>query len=74
MVCFFLVTEKVYESESCTDSEEDFRSKVPVVGHKPPTGPAKREPKEERKGGKKGGAAASKANKQATIMGFFQKK
>ncbi|XP_054829730.1 DNA polymerase delta subunit 3 [Eublepharis macularius] len=68
-----MVTEKVYESESCSDSEEDFRSKPPAA-HKPPAGTARKEPKEDRKGTKKGAAAANKANKQASIMGFFQKK
>ncbi|KAL8191338.1 UNVERIFIED_CONTAM: DNA polymerase delta subunit 3 [Gekko kuhli] len=68
-----IVTEKVYESESCTDSDEDFRSK-PATAHKPPARTAKKEPKEDKKGTKKGVAAAGKANKQASIMGFFQKK
>nr|XP_060627276.1 DNA polymerase delta subunit 3 isoform X2 [Anolis sagrei ordinatus] len=68
-----MVTEKVYESESCTDSEEDFRSKPPSAP-KPPAGATKKEPKEEKKGAKKGVSVASKANKQASIMGFFLKK
>ncbi|XP_066475975.1 DNA polymerase delta subunit 3 isoform X2 [Tiliqua scincoides] len=68
-----MVTEKVYESESCTDSEDDFRSKPSAV-HRPSAGVAKKEPKEERKGARKGVTVPSKANKQASIMGFFQKK
>ncbi|XP_034971966.1 DNA polymerase delta subunit 3 [Zootoca vivipara] len=64
-----IVTEKVYESESCTDSEGDFRSK-PSAARKPPAGAAKKEPKEEKRGAKR----APKASKQASIMGFFQKK
>nr|XP_028581544.1 DNA polymerase delta subunit 3-like [Podarcis muralis] len=64
-----IVTEKAYESESCTDSEGDFRSK-PSAARKPPAGAAKKEPKEEKRGAKR----ATKANKQASIMGFFQKK
>ncbi|XP_062983284.1 DNA polymerase delta subunit 3 [Elgaria multicarinata webbii] len=68
-----IVTEKVYESESCTDSEDDFRSSRPAA-HKHPAGAAKKEAKEEKKNAKKGGAAASRANKQASIVGFFQKK
>ncbi|XP_061485105.1 DNA polymerase delta subunit 3 isoform X2 [Rhineura floridana] len=68
-----IVTEKAYESESCTDSEEEFRSKPPAT-HRRPAGAAKKDPKEEKKAAKRGGAAASKANKQASIMGFFQKK
>ncbi|XP_060091196.1 DNA polymerase delta subunit 3 [Heteronotia binoei] len=68
-----IVTEKVYESESCTDSGEEFRSR-PAAAHKPlPARTAKKEPKEDKKGTKKG-AATLKANKQASIMGFFQKK
>ncbi|XP_071612265.1 DNA polymerase delta subunit 3 isoform X2 [Heliangelus exortis] len=43
-----MVTEKVYESESCTDSEEDFKAKPPAA-HKPPAPPLKKEPKEEKK-------------------------
>lgn len=69
----FPVTEKVYESESCTDSEDDFRSK-PSALHRPSAGVAKKELREERKGARKGPAALGRANKQASIMGFFQKK
>uniref|UniRef100_A0A8D0LC62 DNA polymerase delta subunit 3 n=1 Tax=Sphenodon punctatus TaxID=8508 RepID=A0A8D0LC62_SPHPU len=68
-----MVTEKVYESASCSDSEGEFKPKLPSRAPKQPA--AKREPREERKGQKKGTATvASKANKQASIMGFFQKK
>uniref|UniRef100_A0A8D0BHP5 DNA polymerase delta subunit 3 n=1 Tax=Salvator merianae TaxID=96440 RepID=A0A8D0BHP5_SALMN len=65
-----IVTEKVYESESCTDSEEDFKSRPPAAAQRVPAGPARKEPRE----AKKGAAASSRANKQASIMGFFQKK
>ncbi|XP_030333026.1 DNA polymerase delta subunit 3 isoform X2 [Strigops habroptila] len=68
-----MVTEKVYESESCTDSEDDFKTK-PLAAPKQPVLPPKKEPKEERKNVKKGAAVASRANKQVSIMGFFQKK
>ncbi|KAM9170753.1 DNA polymerase delta subunit 3 isoform 1-T1 [Pangshura tecta] len=69
-----MVTEKVYESESCTDSEEEFiKSKLPAAHNQSATA-QKKEPKEDRKGLKKGAATASKANKQVSIMGFFQKK
>ncbi|XP_039374279.1 DNA polymerase delta subunit 3 isoform X1 [Mauremys reevesii] len=69
-----MVTEKVYESESCTDSEEEFiKSKLPAA-HNQSTAAVRKEPKEDRKGLKKGAATASKANKQVSIMGFFQKK
>ncbi|KAF7236593.1 DNA polymerase delta subunit 3 [Varanus komodoensis] len=69
----YMVTKKVYESESCTDSESEFQSK-PHAAHKNPAGAAKREPKDEKKSTKKGGAAASRANKQASITGFLQRK
>ncbi|XP_074962529.1 DNA polymerase delta subunit 3 isoform X4 [Phalacrocorax aristotelis] len=69
-----MVTEKVYESESCTDSEDDFTKSKPPAVHKQPVLPTKKEPKEERKNLKKGAAAANRANKQVSIMGFFQKK
>ncbi|KAM9204919.1 DNA polymerase delta subunit 3 isoform 1-T1 [Mergus octosetaceus] len=69
-----MVTEKVYESESCTDSEDDFaKTKLPAAP-KQPAPPVKKEPKEERKNPKKGAATAGRANKQVSIMGFFQKK
>ncbi|XP_062366969.1 DNA polymerase delta subunit 3 [Cinclus cinclus] len=69
-----MVTEKVYESESCTDSEDEFSKPKAPAPHKQPLLPAKREPKEERKNLKKGAAPANRANKQVSIMGFFQKK
>ncbi|XP_042748357.1 DNA polymerase delta subunit 3-like [Lagopus leucura] len=69
-----MVTEKVYESESCTDSEDDFAKTKPPAAPKQPALPVKKEPKEERKNQKKGAATASRANKQVSIMGFFQKK
>uniref|UniRef100_U3JQB4 DNA polymerase delta subunit 3 n=1 Tax=Ficedula albicollis TaxID=59894 RepID=U3JQB4_FICAL len=69
-----MVTEKVYESESCTDSEDEFCKPKAPAPHKQPLLPTKREPKEERKNLKKGAAPANRANKQVSIMGFFQKK
>ncbi|KAM6317057.1 LOW QUALITY PROTEIN: DNA polymerase delta subunit 3 [Aegotheles albertisi] len=57
-----MVTEKVYESESCTDSEDDFTKSKPPAHPKPPAPLPKKEPKEERR--MKKGAAASRANKQ----------
>ncbi|XP_030120395.1 DNA polymerase delta subunit 3 isoform X2 [Taeniopygia guttata] len=69
-----MVTEKVYESESCTDSEDEFpKTKAPAPQEQAML-PTKREPKEERKNPKKGAAPASRANKQVSIMGFCQKK
>ncbi|XP_034343808.1 DNA polymerase delta subunit 3 isoform X2 [Arvicanthis niloticus] len=68
-----IVTEKVYESESCTDSEGELKMK-PASAHRPPAATVKREPREERKGPRKGAAALGKANRQVSITGFFQKK
>ncbi|KAK9402666.1 DNA polymerase delta subunit 3 [Crotalus adamanteus] len=68
-----IVTEKAYESESCTESEEDLCTK-PGAARKAPVAAAKKEPKEEKRGTKKGGLVPAKPNKQASIMGFFQKK
>ncbi|KAM5316746.1 DNA polymerase delta subunit 3 isoform 2-T2 [Glossophaga mutica] len=68
-----MVTEKVYESESCTDSEEELKMKTSSI-HRPPAVTVKKEPKEERKGPKKGTAAVGKANRQVSITGFFPRK
>ncbi|CAK7315447.1 DNA polymerase delta subunit 3 [Vulpes lagopus] len=68
-----IVTEKVYESESCTDSEEELKMKTSSI-HRSSTMTVKKEPKEERKGPKKGTAALGKANRQVSITGFFQRK
>ncbi|XP_005379972.1 PREDICTED: DNA polymerase delta subunit 3 isoform X2 [Chinchilla lanigera] len=68
-----MVTEKYYESESCTDSEEELKTKT-SSGHRPPATTVKKEPREERKGSKKGTAALGKANRQVSITGFFPKK
>lgn len=67
------MTEKVYESESCSDSEEELKMK-PAPVHRPPAATVKKEPREDRKGLKKGAAALGKANRQVSITGFFQKK
>ena len=62
------MTEKVYETESCTDSEEEGKTKVAPV-HRPPAAAVKKETKEEpRKGPKKGTAALGKANRQVSIL------
>ncbi|XP_073468868.1 DNA polymerase delta subunit 3 isoform X2 [Aquarana catesbeiana] len=67
-----MVTEKVYESESCTDSGEEFTKSKPAASN-PSTSTAKPKTKAETKTSKKA-PAASKGTKQASIMGFFQKK
>ncbi|XP_068120753.1 DNA polymerase delta subunit 3 isoform X2 [Hyperolius riggenbachi] len=64
-----LVTEKVYESESYSDSEEDFAKSRPAPAKPSTSTAAKAETKTSKKA-----PAASKGTKQASIMGFFQKK
>uniref|UniRef100_A0AAQ5YL37 DNA polymerase delta subunit 3 n=1 Tax=Amphiprion ocellaris TaxID=80972 RepID=A0AAQ5YL37_AMPOC len=66
-----IVTEKGYESESYSETEDDFQ----------PTKQALRDPfkassskDDEKKSQKKSSASANKGTKQASIMGFFQKK
>ncbi|XP_026860317.2 DNA polymerase delta subunit 3 [Electrophorus electricus] len=73
-----MVTEKGYESESYSESEDDFKaSSYPSedsVSLKQSLGKREEEKKLKEKGQKKAPAAANKATKQATIFGFFQKK
>uniref|UniRef100_A0A8C5LTK1 DNA polymerase delta subunit 3 n=1 Tax=Leptobrachium leishanense TaxID=445787 RepID=A0A8C5LTK1_9ANUR len=69
-----MVTEKAYESESCTDSGEEFVSAKLAAAPKPSSaGSTKQDAKRESKPPKKS-SVASKGTKQASIMGFFQKK
>ncbi|XP_075054424.1 DNA polymerase delta subunit 3 isoform X2 [Mixophyes fleayi] len=68
-----MVTEKVYESESCTDSGEEFTAARQTTAKPATSTAAKPEPKAETKTSKKV-SAASKGTKQPSIMGFFQKK
>lgn len=73
--CFTVsVTEKVYESESYSDSEDDFvKSNKQQLSKQPATLRATGGKKvEDKKSQKK--SAANKGTKQASIMGFFQKK
>nr|XP_043880442.1 DNA polymerase delta subunit 3 isoform X3 [Solea senegalensis] len=67
-----IVTEKGYESESYSEAEED----VPVKQAPKNPFPAKltASNKEDEKKGQKKTASANKGTKQASIMGFFQKK
>ncbi|XP_038674268.1 DNA polymerase delta subunit 3 isoform X2 [Scyliorhinus canicula] len=70
-----MVTEKVYQSESCTDSESEFAAKQQesknLSGPKPASmksaAGGKDQPKEKK------AATSSRAGKQASIMGFFKK-
>ncbi|KAG9351888.1 hypothetical protein JZ751_023139 [Albula glossodonta] len=67
-----MVTEKRYESESYSESEDEFKTQKPPAKEttllKPSTGKKEEDKKTQKK------AAASKTTKQASIMGFFQKK
>ncbi|KAI9522629.1 hypothetical protein NQZ68_034302 [Dissostichus eleginoides] len=68
-----MVTEKGYESESYSETEDDFQAakpapKLPVPAKLPASKP------DEKKSQKKNNANANKGSKQASIMGFFQKK
>ncbi|MGH0176702.1 UNVERIFIED_CONTAM: hypothetical protein FKN15_008757 [Acipenser sinensis] len=68
-----IVTEKVYESESYSDSEDDFvKSNKQQLSKQPATLRATGGKKVDKKSQKK--SAANKGTKQASIMGFFQKK
>ncbi|XP_069748343.1 DNA polymerase delta subunit 3 isoform X2 [Narcine bancroftii] len=66
------VTEKVYQSESCTDSENEFAAKPQLkkTSDAKSTGTAKDEHKGQKE--KKAGVPI-RGGKQASIMGFFKK-
>nr|XP_040026787.1 DNA polymerase delta subunit 3 isoform X2 [Gasterosteus aculeatus aculeatus] len=68
-----MVTEKGYESESYSEAEDDARASKAAKG----LVPAKAAPStkaDEKRSQKKTPASANKGSKQASIMGFFQKK
>uniref|UniRef100_A0A674BMX6 DNA polymerase delta subunit 3 n=1 Tax=Salmo trutta TaxID=8032 RepID=A0A674BMX6_SALTR len=67
-----IVTEKGYESESYSETEDDFKFSKPTP--KNPNPPKPSTGKKEEKRSKKAAAASNKSTKQASIMGFFQKK
>ncbi|KAK6316815.1 hypothetical protein J4Q44_G00122150 [Coregonus suidteri] len=67
-----IVTEKAYESESYSETEDDFKVSKPTP--KNPTPPKPSTGKKEEEKSKKAAAACNKSTKQASIMGFFQKK
>lgn len=68
------VTEKGYESESYSEAEDDAQASRQVGKSAVPAKPAASNKPEDKKGHKKSSANASKGAKQASIMGFFQKK
>uniref|UniRef100_A0A3P8YUX2 DNA polymerase delta subunit 3 n=1 Tax=Esox lucius TaxID=8010 RepID=A0A3P8YUX2_ESOLU len=67
-----MVTEKGYASESYSESEEDFKASKQTG--KNPTPPKPIGKKDDEKKSKKTATASNKSTKQASIMGFFQKK
>ncbi|XP_062261167.1 DNA polymerase delta subunit 3 [Platichthys flesus] len=69
-----MVTEKGYESESYSEAEDDFQAgKQPAKNLVPAKLPAPSR-EDQKKSQKKTTANANKGSKQASIMGFFQKK
>lgn len=73
-IFFSTVTEKGYESESYSETEDDVQA--PKQAPKDPI-PAKlpaSNKQDEKKSQKKTSASANKGTKQASIIGFFQKK
>lgn len=75
---FNLVTEKGYESESYSESEDESKAATrpseDSSSLKQPLSRKDEEKKAKEKSQKKAPAAANKATKQASIRGFFQKK
>ncbi|XP_053186509.1 DNA polymerase delta subunit 3 [Scomber japonicus] len=69
-----IVTEKAYESESYSEAEDDFKPTKQAPKHPLPAKQQKSNKEDEKKSQKKASANANKGSKQASIMGFFQKK
>ncbi|KAJ8402198.1 hypothetical protein AAFF_G00370630 [Aldrovandia affinis] len=67
-----IVTEKRYENESYSESEDDFKAQKSASKGPAPLKPYTGKKEEDKRSQKK--AAANKTTKQASIMGFFQKK
>lgn len=68
------MTDKGYESESYSETEEDVQATKQAGKDPVPAKPAPSSKQEDKKGHKKSSANANKGAKQASIMGFFQKK
>lgn len=68
------VTEKGYESESYSETEDDAQTTKQAPKDSFPAKPAAGNKQDEKKSQKKTAANANKGAKQASIMGFFQKK
>ncbi|XP_066555192.1 DNA polymerase delta subunit 3 isoform X2 [Amia ocellicauda] len=69
-----IVTEKRFESESFSESEDDLKSSKQPPKQLACLKPATGKKEEEKKSQKKSAAASNKVIKQVSIMGFFQKK
>ncbi|XP_073347336.1 DNA polymerase delta subunit 3 [Pagrus major] len=69
-----IVTEKGYESESYSETEEDVQATKQAPKDPFPAKLPASKKQEEKKSQKKMSASANKGGKQASIMGFFQKK
>lgn len=75
VVPVFPVTEKVYESESYSEAEDEAPVKqAPTKCSTAKLHAAGNNKEEEKKSQKKTSANTNKGTKQASIMGFFQKK
>ncbi|CAJ1073052.1 DNA polymerase delta subunit 3 [Xyrichtys novacula] len=68
-----IVTEKGYESESYSESEDNSKTAKQAPKDPAPAKPPSHK-QEEKKSQKKSALSANKGGKQASIMGFFQKK
>lgn len=69
-----IVTEKGYESESYSETEDDVRATKQTAKDPFPAKLPASNKQDEKKSQKKASANANKGTKQASIMGFFQKK
>ncbi|CDQ89458.1 unnamed protein product [Oncorhynchus mykiss] len=67
-----IVTEKGYESESYSETEDDFKTSKPSQLNPDPPKPSTGKKGEDKR--RKNVAASNKSTKQASIMGFFQNK
>lgn len=68
------VTEKGYESESYSETEDDVQTTKQAPKDPFPAKLPASNKRDEKKSQKKSSANANKGTKQASIMGFFQKK
>lgn len=68
------MTEKVYESESYSETEGDVEPTKQTPKDLAPAKLPASHNEDEKKSQKKTSASANKGAKQASIMGFFQKK